>query len=182
MAPEERRHFLANADADAARLTMLSTRLLELARADLSASDPAGRSDLGAVLSRLADACRSGSFAVAADLPEGLPPLAIRDASLEAIASALIDNSRQAGARRVTIAARQDGARLRITVADDGPGIAAADRARIFEPFFTTRRAAGGSGLGLPIVKSLVEAAGGELALVESEGGATFALDLPLAA
>lgn len=181
MAPDERRRFLANADADAARLTMLSTRLLELARADLSANDPAGRADLAAILNRLADAYRAEEFAVAATLPDSLPLLAIRDASLEAIASALIDNSRQAGASRVSFTADQQAGAVRITVADNGPGIATADRVRIFEPFFTTRRASGGSGLGLPIIKSLIEAAGGSLALVESDSGAAFALELPLA-
>ena len=64
---------------------------------------------------------------------------------------------------------------------DDGVGIPAADRNRVFEPFFTTRRASGGSGLGLPIVKSLVEAAGGALHLEDSEAGAQFSLDLPIA-
>lgn len=181
MAPDERRRFLANADADAARLTMLSTRLLELARADLSANDPAGRADLAAILNRLADAYRADGFAVAATLPESLPLLAIRDASLEAIASALIDNSRQAGASRVSFFADQGAGAVRIRVTDNGPGIAKADRPRIFEPFFTTRRASGGSGLGLPIIKSLIEAAGGSLALVDSNSGAAFVLELPLA-
>lgn len=181
MAPDERRRFLANADADAARLTMLSTRLLELARADLSANDPAGRADLAAILNRLADAYRAEGFAVAATLPDGLPLLAIRDASLEAIASALIDNSRQAGASQVSFFADQGADAVRIRVTDNGPGIAKADRVRIFEPFFTTRRATGGSGLGLPIIKSLIEAAGGSLALVESDSGAAFELELPLA-
>jgi signal transduction histidine kinase len=70
---------------------------------------------------------------------------------------------------------------VRIIVSDDGPGIPAADRQRIFEPFFTTRRASGGSGLGLSIVKSLIEAAGGTLLLADGEGGASFILTLPLA-
>jgi len=70
---------------------------------------------------------------------------------------------------------------LHVTVSDDGPGIPAADRARIFEPFFTTRRASGGSGLGLPIVNSLIAAGGGSLALAESESGACFEIVLPLA-
>ncbi|WP_296718554.1 HAMP domain-containing sensor histidine kinase [Erythrobacter sp.] len=182
MSPDERRRFLANADADAARLTMLSTRLLELARADLSANDPTAQSDLASIMKRLADAYWIDQFEVCSALPDNLPPLAIRATSLEAIASALIDNSRQAGATRVTFAARQEGAMLLITVADDGPGIAEADRTRMFEPFFTTRRAEGGSGLGLPIVKSLVEAGGGKLSLVNSEHGAEFALELPISA
>ena len=69
---------------------------------------------------------------------------------------------------------------LRLTVTDNGPGIPPADAARIFEPFFTTRRATGGSGLGLPIMRSLIEAAGGSVTIVESDTGARFVIDLPL--
>jgi signal transduction histidine kinase len=184
MAPEERRRFLANADADAARLTMLTARLLDLARADLGANDPAARADLGDILRRHADACAAG-FAVAVDVPPGLPPLAMPEASLDAIIGALIDNARQAGAQRIAFAARVEPGTgmVRITVADNGPGIAPSDRARVFEPFFTTRRASGGSGLGLPIVLSLVTAAGGTLRLEKGdEGGARFVLTLPMAA
>ena len=186
MAPEERRRFLANADADAARLTMLTARLLELARADLGANDTAARADLADVLRRRADACGTG-FSVAADLPPGLPPLTLPEAALDAIAGALIDNARQAGAQQIAFSARAVAATgmVRITVADDGPGIAPSDRARVFEPFFTTRRASGGSGLGLPIVLSLASAAGGELRLEESGehggAGASFVLELPIA-
>ena len=187
MAPEERRRFLANADADAARLTMLTARLLELARADLGANDPAARADLADVLRRHADACGAG-FAVAADLAPRMPPLAMPEAALEAIVGALIDNARQAGAQRIAFTARivAGTGMAHITVADDGPGIAPSDRARVFEPFFTTRRTTGGSGLGLPIVLSLVDAAGGELRLDDSEAcdesGARFVLVVPVAA
>jgi len=187
MAPDERRRFLANADADAARLSMLTARLLELARADLGANDPAARADLGDILRRQADACAAG-FAVAADLPPGLPPLAMPEAALDAIIGALIDNARQAGAKRIAFAAQALPATgmASITIEDDGPGIAPGDRARVFEPFFTTRRASGGSGLGLPIVLSLAAAAGGALALAESDagegGGARLVLRLPMAA
>jgi signal transduction histidine kinase len=190
MAPEERRGFLANADADAARLTMLTTRLLELARADLGANDPAERADLASVLRRRADAC-ADRFAVTTDLPPDLPSLALPEAALDAIAGALIDNARQAGAHAIAFAARvlPASGMVRITATDDGPGIAPGDRARVFEPFFTTRRASGGSGLGLPIILSLVAAAGGSLRLADSEadgdavdaGGACFVLELPVA-
>ncbi len=180
MSAEERRRFLANADADASRLTLLSTRLLDLARADIGAGSEGASADLGAVLNRLADAARSTNFEVATDIDESASNVAIPEASLDAIASALIENSRQAGASRIAFSARADRQRVTIRAADDGPGIPAADRQRIFEPFFTTRRATGGSGLGLPIIRSLVEAAGGSLALEDGEGGATFTIDLPL--
>lgn len=180
MSAAERHRFLANADADAARLTLLSTRLLDLARADLGAAGLAGEADLALVLARLADAVRSDRFAVSVAVPDDLPAVMMPEASLDAIASALIENSRQAGAEALDFIAARSERSVRLIAQDDGPGIAAADRARIFEPFFTTRRADGGSGLGLPIVASLVEAAGGTLALEESERGARFRVDLPL--
>jgi two-component system sensor histidine kinase PilS (NtrC family) len=66
----------------------------------------------------------------------------------------------------------------RLAVADDGPGIAAADLRRIFTPFFTTKRE--GTGLGLPTVHRIVEAHGGTLAVASREGeGATFVVRLP---
>jgi signal transduction histidine kinase len=71
--------------------------------------------------------------------------------------------------------------RCRVEVADDGPGIAPADRDRLFEPFFTTRRADGGTGLGLPIARSLLDACNGTIRLEAGHEGARFALDLPLA-
>jgi signal transduction histidine kinase len=55
---------------------------------------------------------------------------------------------------------------VEITVEDEGPGIAAADLARVFEPYYRTAagaRVATGSGLGLAVVKSLVDAHGGSI-------------------
>ena len=59
-----------------------------------------------------------------------------------------------------------DGARR---CADNGPGVAAADRARIFEPFFTTRR--DGTGSASPIARQIVEAHGGRIEVGERRGG-----------
>jgi signal transduction histidine kinase len=74
---------------------------------------------------------------------------------------------------------RQAGRReLAIHVIDTGPGISPEQRARIFEPYFTTKR--GGSGLGLPTTRRIVEAHGGRLELVSEAGrGTDFAILLP---
>jgi two-component system, sensor histidine kinase FlrB len=72
---------------------------------------------------------------------------------------------------------RTAGNRAQIVVSDNGPGIPAQIRERIFEPFFTTR--ARGNGIGLAIVKSVVEAHQGSVCLADSECGATFVIDLP---
>lgn len=67
--------------------------------------------------------------------------------------------------------------RAQIVVSDDGPGVPPPIRARIFEPFFTTR--ARGNGIGLSIVKSVVEAHAGSVRLADTSRGATFIIDLP---
>ena len=73
--------------------------------------------------------------------------------------------------------ARRSAGRAQIVVSDNGPGVPAQIRERIFEPFFTTR--ARGNGIGLAIVKSVVEAHQGSVSLADGPGGATFIIDLP---
>ena len=75
------------------------------------------------------------------------------------------------------LARRAADGRAQIVVSDNGPGVPAQIRQRIFEPFFTTR--ARGNGIGLSIVKSVVEAHGGSVHLADSSCGATFVIDLP---
>ena len=67
--------------------------------------------------------------------------------------------------------------RAEIVVSDNGPGIPPALRERIFEPYFTTRER--GTGIGLAIVRSVVEAHGGTLRLAETAVGAAFVIELP---
>jgi signal transduction histidine kinase len=75
------------------------------------------------------------------------------------------------------LARRTPRGRAEIVVSDDGPGVPLHLRERIFEPFFTTR--ARGNGIGLAIVKSVVEAHAGGVRLAQAARGATFIIDLP---
>ncbi len=75
------------------------------------------------------------------------------------------------------LARRSATGRAQIIVSDNGPGVPAQIRERIFEPFFTTR--ASGTGIGLAIVKSVVEAHGGSVCLADAAFGATFIIELP---
>jgi len=92
----------------------------------------------------------------------------------------LVRNSLEAGCGEVQVAARPDAqpGLVRFTVDDDGPGIAPHLREEIFKPFVTTK--SGGTGLGLPLCRKVVEQHGGRLALETSPlGGARFAFTLP---
>ena len=73
----------------------------------------------------------------------------------------------------MTIAVRRDGGLVELSVSDDGPGIAPADRERAFERFTrldaARSRADGGSGLGLAIVHRLVQSSGGTVRVADAE-------------
>ncbi|HEX3396650.1 MAG TPA: ATP-binding protein [Steroidobacteraceae bacterium] len=110
------------------------------------------------------------------------PDLTVR-ANAPSLVSAVLNlatNALQAAAAPLDLellARRTAAGRAQIVVSDNGPGVPAQIRARIFEPFFTTR--ARGNGIGLSIVKSVVEAHGGSVCLADSACGATFVIDLP---
>ena len=93
--------------------------------------------------------------------------------------AAIVAAKRETG--RVAVRARaQDGARVRIEVEDDGPGVSPEVRDRLFEPFVTTKPVGEGTGLGLAVCRGLVESVGGEIGLDRSyEGGARFYVVLP---
>jgi signal transduction histidine kinase len=79
----------------------------------------------------------------------------------------------------VRVTTTVSGPRVTVTVADRGPGIDAADLPRVFDPYFTTKR--GGTGLGLPITKNIVEGLGGTIAVTSAVGrGTEIHIDLPI--
>ena len=179
MSPEERRRFLANAAKDADRLSLLLERLLHLARADMAVAAEGAATAIEGPVHAIADAMRGPDLAIALDLPPALPPAAAAPALVEAVLQILVENSAQAGAREVRIAAERRGERLALRVADDGAGVPAADREQVFAPFHTGRREQGGSGLGLSIARSLLASCGGTIVNLPAEKGACFEVELP---
>lgn len=81
----------------------------------------------------------------------------------------------------VSVSTHSDDSRVRIEVADDGPGLPPEERERVFEPFVFKRE--GGVGLGLAVVRQIVRAHAGEVVADASpSGGALFRVSLPLPA
>lgn len=114
-----------------------------------------------------------------------LPAVAASPAQLQQVMTNLILNAAEATARARSRApvevSAQVGPRLTITIADRGPGIPEDLREKVFEPFFTTRITGEGLGLGLSIVRSILDHMGAGLAFRPRDGGGTLALlDLPL--
>jgi signal transduction histidine kinase len=119
------------------------------------------------------------------DIAPGLPVFGDRDMIQQAVAN-LLDNalkfSPPASAIRLAATAAPDG--VRITVADAGPGIPEADRARATERFFRgeAARDTPGSGLGLALVQAVAALHGGVLCLEDNRPGLRAVLRLPAAA
>lgn len=182
MDPAERERFLGNAAADAERLSLLVQRLLDMARADMMSAGEDARADAAAVARAVAGGRGDARMTVEVSAAPGLSIAQVSADALETVLTTLVDNSRQAGAERVTIDLSDGEDRIEIRVADDGKGISEADRERVFEPFFTGNRENGGTGLGLPIARSLLAATGGTIALEPSARGAAFRISLIAAA
>ena len=153
---EERERLIDKVEAAADRMTALLDAQRSLARAQ----EPAARGE-----ARLSDVARA--VTVKAD---GMVPLT--EDALRLVLDHLGSNAKAHGATEIS--ASFEGGTL--IVQDNGTGVSSGNRARIFEPFFTTRREAGGTGMGLSIVRRILEAHDAEIALEPSETGARFVI------
>jgi two-component system, OmpR family, sensor kinase len=168
MTPAERQKFLDTIVTETDRLTRLVARLRELAQAEMPIG--AGTTTLATVLPELR--AQSGSLNLIVLGDDIIIPLPAE--TLGIVLAHLADNAAQHGATRLTLAATRSGESAVLTVSDNGEGISEGNRDRIFQPFFTTRRESGGTGMGLDIVRALLQAHNVDIALQPSTKGAQF--------
>jgi signal transduction histidine kinase len=136
---------------------------------------------------------------ITANIPWGLPAVAIRPRHLTQIMLNLVGNSAHAitelhgkqngtevpgaaarGRIRVSAQPSECGKTIQLTVADDGPGMSAETLLRACEPHFTTRASLGGTGLGLALVRRLIDDVGGVFRLTSmQDAGTTVTIELP---
>ena len=117
------------------------------------------------------------------DVDSNLPSVIGFASELNQVWANLIDNALDAvneGGHVQTVARRQGGF-VEVRVIDDGPGIPADIRDRIFDPFFTTKPVGQGTGLGLDIVRRLVQRHNGEIEVKSTPGHTEFRVCLPIA-
>jgi len=100
------------------------------------------------------------------------------DQAAEALA-AILQNALDASSREIRVEIGKSAGVGRITVSDDGPGIAEKDLSRVFTPFFTTR--GGSTGLGLPLAAKLAALNAGRIELESTSAGTKVSLIFPLA-
>ncbi|HTN53021.1 MAG TPA: ATP-binding protein [Anaeromyxobacter sp.] len=189
-ADRQLRELLSEAEGAALRARDLTQQLLTFSRG----GEPVRKRVAVAPLLRATAslALRGSRVACEYDLPEELWPVHVDEGQIGQVIQNLVLNAVQAmdGAGTLRISARNvaDDAprapgeeprpRVRIEVADTGPGIAPDVAQRIFDPYFTTK--ATGTGLGLTTVHSIVTRHGGQIRLDSAPGrGATFVVALP---
>ncbi|WP_175407987.1 ATP-binding protein [Streptomyces sp. TRM64462] len=188
---EQKRLILETVDADANRVTRLITELLDISRIDSGRLEVRRQPvDLAAAVGRhiQAHTARGQSpdrFFVRVRRP--LPDLWADPDKIDQVLGNLLENAVRHGEGTVTIDVAPSGPDddekgTAVTVSDEGPGIPEESMGRVFTRFWrgSTR---GGTGLGLYIVKGIVEAHGGTITVGRSpSGGAEFRFTLPVAA
>jgi signal transduction histidine kinase len=185
--PEEERDFLQRMRRETERVHRILRDLLAFARPSsphASARQPgdveaAVHDTVALVLSH--PALREAELAL--DVHSELPHVTLTREELVQVLLNLVLNAADAIAAggHIRIEAVRSPQGVRLSVTDDGPGIAVDVRERLFEPFVTTKEVGKGTGLGLAVCRGLVEAAGGTIALDSSvTRGARFVLELPV--
>ena len=105
----------------------------------------------------------------------------ISEENASIIFSNLADNAMRHGSTTLDLSAERHQNWLAIKVSDNGEGVSPSNKSQIFDSFFTTRRDSGGTGMGLAIVRAMLDAHGGAIRLIDSKGGTAFELTIPLA-
>jgi signal transduction histidine kinase len=138
-----------------------------------------------------AAAAQAAGIAVEADLARDLPVMQGDADQVAHLVGNLVGNARAAiagmaerpAAPRIALSLRREGERAVLRVADNGPGVPEALRARIFDPFFTTKPDGEGTGVGLALCRTIARAHGGTIEVEAAPGGgASFVVSLPLQA
>ncbi|WP_280251322.1 sensor histidine kinase [Nocardia abscessus] len=171
---------------DTIRLEHLAADLLLLARLDAGEQPRPDRVDLAALVHEELEHRVGDRVAVQVAVPEQTVAVTGSRTQLARVLGNLVDNAQRHAASTVRVAVERgaDG-RVVLSVADDGPGVPHAERDRIFQRFVrlddARTRDEGGAGLGLAIVRDVVERHGGTIRVTDgAPGGACFVVALPV--
>jgi signal transduction histidine kinase len=176
MDDEDRRKFLDNIIADTDRLAKISGRLRDFARAENPVG--VGVATMSGMIGGLRSSFAALDIRASGDLDT---PIRMSEENAGIIFSNLADNAIRHGSSTLDILAARQENWLRVRVSDNGEGVSPNNRTRIFDSFFTTRRDSGGTGMGLAIVRAMLDAHGGTIRLLETQRGTAFELTIGIA-
>jgi len=189
---EREQAYFRIVQSEGARLSRLITNVLELSKLEKKHRRPdlqAGTFDevLKDVEGLMAEPLRQAGFVLNCENSLTRPFRYDREIMVQVLIN-LIENSVKFGAssavKAIAVRLREEGERVRVEVADTGPGIPARDVKKIFNDFYRAENAvtsaAGGTGIGLALVKRFVSLLGGRVSASNNPGpGCTIAIDLP---
>lgn len=189
--PDRAKQMIERLQGESARLAAMVRDLLDLARLEEVTREPTPTTVhvadiVQGQIERVAPMAQWRGIVIEADIENEVSMAGVPE-DVRLIAGNLIENAvrynRDGGWVGVTV--RQVGDEIRLEVADSGIGIPEADRDRVFERFYRVdkgrSRAAGGTGLGLSLVRHAVQRAGGQVTLTSELGeGSTFTAVLPV--
>jgi len=137
--------------------------------------------DLNGLIREVLHLYESAAVQIRTELASGLPLVQGDPTQIRQVIHNMLQNAQDALSARddgvITVATRRDGARVVLLFRDNGPGFPAEVLARAFEPYFTTKSR--GTGLGLAMVKKIVDEHGGDVRLTNrEEGGAEVRIRL----
>ncbi len=112
-------------------------------------------------------------------MPERMPVRMPADI-MQTVFNNLFENSLQHGATEVTVDVTHALYAIHIAVTDNGNGISPSNAGKLFVPFFTTNRDTGGTGLGLVIIRSMLNAYNATIRHVPIKSGTRFVIILPM--
>jgi two-component system sensor kinase FixL len=184
--PSQVKEIIGKILAEAERAADVVRRLRDFFRAGTTRLQVVELEDLLASIRRIGDtAIDTKSIALDIGKDAQMPPLYVDRLQVEVILRNLLANAVESlagssgpGGRISVQVNRHDESHLRIVVADNGPGMSAANRERLFEPFVSGK--ATGMGLGLAVSRAIAEAHGGSLTAAAAAHG-EFHLVLPCA-
>jgi PAS domain S-box-containing protein len=192
-ADQESRHLLERARSKTEALISFVRDLLDISRIESGQALGEPRPvEVAKLLRQVVEALRPQAEAREQSLelelpPEGLPALVADPTALESVFTNLVSNACKYTPEGgwIRVAARVEDGRLVVVVSDNGFGIPPEKHQAVFEKFYRIKdantRYIPGTGLGLPIVKSILEQMGGEIHLESAPGqGSTFTVRLPL--
>ncbi len=179
-------------DVEAQRLDRLVTSVLDLSRIESGALQPDLEVyDLRELVETAVTRLRPslGERPVALELPDDLPLVRVDAVLLDAVLANLLENAARHTPPETALTIRAspgDPGRIKLCVADDGPGVADAHLPRLFDKFYRVGGSADGArhgmGIGLSVVRGMMEALGGSAVARRGErGGLTIELQLPVA-
>jgi signal transduction histidine kinase len=180
---EQRQLMLQTVNADADRVTRLISELLDVSRIDADRLELHKQVvDVPAAARRMVEgrvAAGEGADRFRVDVVDPLPEVWLDPDKLDQVLANLLDNAVRHGAGQVEVSIEPAGDGIAVCVADHGAGVAPDIRGLVLRRFGRAGRR-GGTGLGLYIVKGLVEAHGGAVFVGEAAGGgALFRVSFP---